>query len=94
MKRHDGQQIISKRQQETRRGAETNRTNGFRAFMRVLKPLYLRLVEPGDVPSLQAFNTALVPVSIEEGRFNTTRFPPGSSGEAGLFRQLKANLKL
>lgn len=65
-----------------------NRTNGFRAFMRFLRPAYLWFGSPGDVPETKRFLELLNGIRLEEGDFNTERFPPGTSGEAALFRTL------
>lgn len=65
-----------------------NRTNGFRAFMRFLRPAYLSVGLPGDAPQTDAFASLLQRLNLEEGDFNTERFPPGTSGEALLFRTL------
>ena len=32
-----------------------NRTNGFKGLMRLLRPAYLRLTEPGGMPDTEAF---------------------------------------
>ncbi len=65
-----------------------NRTNGFRAFMRFLRPAYLKISSPGDVPEAEKFSDFLQLVALKDGDFNTERFPPGTSGEALLFRTL------
>jgi DGQHR domain-containing protein len=63
-----------------------NRTNGFRAFMRFLKPAYLSLDSP--VPEITKFENLLSKINLQEKDFNTESFPPGTSGEAQLFRTL------
>jgi DGQHR domain-containing protein len=65
-----------------------NRTNGFRAFMRFLRPVYLALGALGGVPNTSQFLDLLHKVELQESDFNTERFPPGTSGEALLFRTL------
>jgi DGQHR domain-containing protein len=63
-----------------------NRTNGFKAFMRFLKPAYLSLDSP--VPEIKKFENLLSKINLQESDFNTESFPPGTSGEAQLFRTL------
>jgi DGQHR domain-containing protein len=69
-------------------GMILNRTNGFRAFMRFLRPAYLRLVAPGEVPTRAQFDTILKRIKMDDGDFNSDRFPPGTSGEVRLFNML------
>jgi hypothetical protein len=66
------------------RGLILNRTNGFRALMRVLRPLYLKLGVPGDVIATQRFLTELRKVKVDYNHFNIDNYPPGTSGESAL----------
>lgn len=66
------------------RGLILNRTNGFRALMRVLRPLYLKLGVPGDVVATRRFLAELGNVKVEHAHFNVDNYPPGSSGESAL----------
>jgi DGQHR domain-containing protein len=75
-------------------GMILNKTNGYRGLMRLLRPAYLHLVGPGEVPSIEQFKELLGRSSLEDDDFNVERFPPGTSGEALLFRTLLADLKL
>lgn len=70
------------------------KTNGFRALMRFLRPAYLRIVGKniGDVPSQSDFDNIFVPVAIKDEHFNISIFPPGTSGEARLFKVLNQSL--
>jgi DGQHR domain-containing protein len=70
-------------------GLILNRTNGFRALMRFLRPAYLRLVGPGEVPTREQFETIFGKIQIKDADFNTDNFKPGTSGELALFRMLK-----
>jgi DGQHR domain-containing protein len=66
------------------RGVILNRTNGFRALMRVLRPLYLKLGVPGDVVATQRFLTEFRKVKVDHNHFNIDNYPPGTSGESAL----------
>jgi len=70
-------------------GLILNRTNGFRALMRFLRPAYLRLVGPGEVPKQEQFATIFEKVQMKDGDFNTDNFKPGTSGEVALYNMLK-----
>ena len=78
-----------------RRGNGLPKTNGFRALMRFLKPVYLRIVgEEGDrVPEIEEFRSILQRVPLEDEDFNIETFPPGTSGEAGFHRYLITALR-
>jgi DGQHR domain-containing protein len=67
-------------------GLMLNKTNGFKALMRYLPKIYLKLGKPGDVPSKEDFLTALKRISIENDEFTTDTFKPGTGGESRLFR--------
>lgn len=70
------------------RGWMLNRTNGFRAFMRFLRPAYRSLVSPGQVPSQEAFYELLRKISLRDDEFTVDNFEPGTGGETKLFRRL------
>ena len=78
-----------------RQGNTLPKTNGFRALMRFLKPAYLCVVgdDIGSVPAEKEFASILKAVDLEDEDFNLTTFPPGTSGEAGLYQFLKAALE-
>lgn len=72
------------------------RTNGFRAFMRFLKQLYLRerpsfKMEDAIIPRSR-ITQYLEAVPLNEQDFSSSRFPPGTSGEKKLFETLKMTL--
>lgn len=68
-----------------RKGNTLPKTNGFRALMRFLKPVYLRTIDDGTdrVPEVEEFGLILERVPLEDEDFNVKTFPPGTSGEAG-----------
>ena len=67
-----------------RRGNGLPKTNGFRALMRFLKPVYLRIIgDAGDrVPEVEEFGSILKRVPLKDEDFNIETFPAGTSGEA------------
>lgn len=70
------------------RGLMLNKTNGFRAFMRFLRPAYLYLCTPGSVPSRNDFFAIIQRIGLNDDDFNTDIFKPGTSGEPMLYRTL------
>lgn len=73
----------------TGRGLILNRTNGFRGFMRFLKPAYLHFTTSEEVVSSEEFRKLLSKVKLKDDDFNTDNFKPGTSGEKALFEVLK-----
>lgn len=70
------------------RGLMLNKTNGFRGLMRVFGPAYLWLAAPGDIVESEEFFALFEKTGIDDDAFTTENFPPGTSGEAGLAREL------
>ena len=71
-----------------------NKTNGFRALMRVFKPAYLFTSIPGDVASSREFLKLFEKCKLNDDDFNTENFAPGSSGESELRRVLVKQMKI
>lgn len=69
-------------------GNVLNKTNGFKAFMRFLRPCYLYITSPGKVPLKEAFSEILKKIALKDTDFTSDRFVPGSSGESELYRTL------
>lgn len=69
-------------------GLMLNKTNGFRALMRFLRPAYLYLDNPGGVPARDEFISVFKRVNLPDEHFNTDNYKPGTSGESQLFRDL------
>ena len=65
------------------------RTNGFRAFMSFLRPAY-NVLRKEEFVKMSRFLELFELVELDDGDFNTQRYIPGSTGERGLFRDLKA----
>jgi len=76
-------------------GMMLNKTNGFRALTRLLRPAYLYLGAPGDIPSVKDFKRVLEKIRLSDEEFTIDKFAPGTSGEAALFNVLldQANLR-
>lgn len=71
-------------------GLILNRTNGFRALMRFLRPAYLNLVGPGEVPSREQFDNIFKRIKMTDDEFNTDNFKPGTSGEVALYNAFRS----
>lgn len=71
------------------RGSILNKTNGFRALMRFLRPAYLDLGKPGQVPTTEQFSGIFRRMRLQDHDFTTVNFVPGTSGEVALFNSFK-----
>lgn len=78
-----------------RQGNVLPKTNGFKALMRFLRPVYLKIVgnEIGRVPSVNEFYAYFEPIQMRDVDFNIVTFPPGTSGEARLHEILMASIQ-
>jgi hypothetical protein len=65
-----------------------NKTNGFRALMRYLRPAYLNLGKPGDIISKEMFMKLFKRISIKDNEFTTEIYHPGTAGESKLYNTL------
>jgi DGQHR domain-containing protein len=72
-------------------GLILNKTNGFRALMRFLKPVYLALASKRVVPSKIDFLSVFKNIDIDDSDFTVDRFNPGTSGESNLFKTFMAH---
>jgi DGQHR domain-containing protein len=73
---------------EEREGRMLNRTNGFRALMRLYLPLYRKHNLPGGGLPEYFVSEYLKQVPLKDNDFSSVNFVPGSSGEGRLFRVL------
>lgn len=71
-------------------GVMLNKTNGFKALMRFLRPIYLYLNAPGMVTGTSRFLEVLNKMRLSDNDFIVDRFKPGTSGESELYRALLA----
>lgn len=70
-------------------GNMLNKTNGFKALMRLLGPAYRSVAkEIGEVPSTKDFLGLFNKVKLKDTDFKVTTYKPGSSGEMALYREL------
>ena len=76
------------------KGLMLNKTNGFRALIRIFKPMYLQLAEPGMIVDTDEFLKVFEKSELVDDDFSVERFAPGTSGEALMFRTLEADLGL
>ncbi|MBO7771591.1 DGQHR domain-containing protein [Burkholderia pseudomallei] len=67
-------------------GLILNKTNGFRALMRFLKPAYLRFKHKNEIVSKDDFLKLFNKIDIEDHKFTPEYFKPGTSGESNLYR--------
>ncbi|GBO83573.1 DGQHR domain-containing protein [Marinobacter salsuginis] len=68
------------------------KSNGFKALMRFLRPLY-KTINPNfsnevNVPTTEEFLKHLSQVKMDDADFNIETFPPGTSGESKLYKIL------
>jgi DGQHR domain-containing protein len=70
------------------RGNILNRTSGFGALMRFLRPAYLSLAKPGELVAAEKFDTIFNKVRIKEKDFRPDEYKPGTSGESKLHNEL------
>jgi DGQHR domain-containing protein len=74
--------------QRVERGNILNRTTGFAALMRFLRPAYNAFGKPGVVPPIPHFGGLLERVRLRDTDFNPDRYAPGGTGEALLSKEL------
>lgn len=75
-------------------GIMLKRTNGFRAFMRFLRPAYLHITSPGSIPTKKQFMEVLKKIDIKDAQFNTDIYKPGTGGESKLYNELREKSKI
>jgi DGQHR domain-containing protein len=75
-------------------GVILNKTNGFRALMRFLRPCYLALTNPGGIPKTDEFLEVFSRIPLDDEHFKIDNYPPGTSGESKLFRELLEQSKI
>ena len=73
-------------------GRMLNRTNGFRALMRILPRAYRYYGAPGDVVSKDKFYQLFRRVEVDDAYFTVERFKPGTSGETDLVEFLRKEI--
>lgn len=74
-------------------GNMLNRTNGFDGLMRFLGPAYFALSNGQNVVTKADYLALLKTVPLKDGDFNVGRFPPGTSGASGLYKELSDSLE-
>jgi len=73
-------------------GLMLNRTNGFRALMRLFGRIYLSITDPGEMVPSRVFLEYFKRVRAESEDFSVERFQPGTGGEAALRHFLEAEM--
>lgn len=75
---------------ERGQGYMLNRTNGVRALLKYFRYAYLNVASPGDMVSADKFlDRTLRQIPLSDSDFTIDNFPPGTGGEAKLFRILR-----
>ncbi|WP_289296107.1 DGQHR domain-containing protein [uncultured Reyranella sp.] len=75
-------------------GFMLNRTNGFNALMRFLRPAYRYFTTSGQSVSTDEFSSLFSKVSLKDKDFNADRYKPGTSGETALYYDLMQQVGL
>lgn len=73
---------------QTDSGNVLPRTNGFRAFMRFLRPAYNHLRTGDDLVTMGSFLELFEKIDLKDADFHIENFPAGTSGESKLFHTL------
>lgn len=71
-----------------------NRTTGYAALMRFLRPVYLAHCDKGQVLSYEVCNKVFGSIRIDDAELTRDIYLPGSSGIATLYRRLLAETGL
>jgi DGQHR domain-containing protein len=76
------------------KGFILNRTNGFKALMKVFGKSYIFIANPGDYVPAARYATLFDLVKVSDDYFNVNNFKPGSSGESDLRKLLEDSMGL
>lgn len=66
-------------------GLILNKTNGFKALMRFLRPAYLSSAWKNEIVSAEDFGKIFAKIKIKDDEFTIDNFKPGTSGESNLY---------
>lgn len=72
-------------------GSILNRTTGYAALMRFLRPVYLANCESGEVLSLANCEEVFESIKIDDKELTRDNFLPGSAGISSLYRRFLAD---
>jgi DGQHR domain-containing protein len=70
------------------------RTNGYRALMRLFKPVFLYLEGNIKVPSIDDYLGVINSIRVKDSDFTTDKYKPGTSGESKLFKDLISGITI
>jgi hypothetical protein len=73
---------------EIEAGYILNKTNGFLALMRFLRPAFTYLNGFGKVLPKQAYFSLFEPIKLRDVDFSREKYLPGTSGQTSLFQDL------
>lgn len=65
-----------------------NKSTGFVALMRFLKPVYLSFQKPDSVITKEEFKSIFDKINLEEKDFNREKYVPGGIGQSALYNDL------
>lgn len=65
-------------------GFMLNRTNGYRALCRFLRPAFRYYSDGTELVRREQFRKIFDLIELEDGDFNVAKYPPGTSGESAL----------
>jgi DGQHR domain-containing protein len=75
-------------------GLILNKSTGFIALMRLIRPIYISKKCPNEAISQREYTALLAPITLVDSDFNKEKFIPGSSGQGLLYNTLLAQAKL
>jgi DGQHR domain-containing protein len=70
-------------------GDVLNKTNGFRALIRLLRKIYAEKYGPNDMIKYPDIVAILAKSNLSDAHFTTEHYKPGTSGETALYRDLR-----
>ena len=62
--------------------------------MRFLRPAYLNLVGPGEVPTREQFGNIFKRIQMNDDEFTTDNYKPGTSGEVALYNAFRSKCRI
>ena len=75
-------------------GSILNRTTGYAALMRFLRPVYLNFCEEGGILGFEDCQSVFENIDIGDAELTRDNFIPGSSGVSALYQRLLSGSKL
>lgn len=73
-------------------GAMLSKTNGFMAFMRLLKDIHIYSHKINTVMTKDEYLNIINRSTLSDSDFDVSKYSPGTSGESALYKKLKSDL--